>query len=226
MVRILAVSDEVAEHLWTVEVNQYQPDLVVSCGDVPFDLLDWIVGVTEAPLVFVPGNHDPDLGGYRQTRRGLVLRAGIPVTPPWPAGAINVDGQVLDVAGVRVAGLGGSIRYERGPNQYTARQQAHRVRRLIARARRRRPLARVDIVMAHAPIAGIGDAGADDPVHGGFPAFRRLVVALEPALFLHGHVDGAARRADHRLGATRIVNVFDHQLLEFDRTGVAAKGGD
>ena len=34
--------------------------------------------------------------------RGLVLRAGIPVTPPWPPGAINVDGRVVDVAGPAV----------------------------------------------------------------------------------------------------------------------------
>src|ERR1700691_2951786 len=77
-----------------------------GCGDVPFDLLTWLAAVAEAPLVFVPGNHDPDLSGYRQTRRGLVLRAGLPVESPWPAGAINVDGRVVDVAGLRVAGLG------------------------------------------------------------------------------------------------------------------------
>jgi Icc-related predicted phosphoesterase len=225
-VRILAVSDEVAEHLWTPEVRQYEPDLVVGCGDVPFDLLAWVADTTEAPLIFVPGNHDPDLGGYRRTRRGLVLQAGIPVTPPWPPGAINVDGQVVDIAGLRVGGLGGSRRYQSGPNQYTERQQARRVRRLITRARRRRPRGPVDIVIAHAPIAGVGDTGSDDPVHHGFQAFHRLVSALEPRFFLHGHVDGVAGRSAHRIGGTRVVNVFDHQVLEFDRGALPATGGD
>jgi hypothetical protein len=224
-VRILAVSDEVAEGFWTADVRRYQPDLVVSCGDVPFELLAWINDATGAPLVFVPGNHDPDLGGYRPTRRGLVLRAGIPVTPPWPPGAINVDGRVVDVAGLRVAGLGGSRRYEAGPNQYTDRQQSRRVRRLIARVRRLRPARPMDIVIAHAPNAGVGDSRADDPVHQGFQAFHQLVSILEPRLFLHGHIGAAAGRTERHLGPTRVVNVFDHQVLELDRWAVTAAGG-
>ena len=224
--RILAVADEVAEHLWAPEVRQYQPDLVAGCGDVPFDLLGWIADRTGAPLVFVPGNHDPDLSGYRQTRRGLVLRAGIPVPQPWPPGAINVDGRVVDIAGVRIAGLGGSPRYGRGPNQYTAHQQDRRVRRLLHRARRQRPTRPVDIVLTHAPIAGVGDGPTDDPVHQGFEAFARLASALQPGLFLHGHVHAATGRTERLLGSIRVVNVFDHQVLELDRGPVpTGRGG-
>ena len=39
----------------------------------------------------------------------------------------------MDVAGLRVAGLGGCRRYRHGPNQYTDRQQARRGRSLIRR---------------------------------------------------------------------------------------------
>jgi len=213
-VRVLAVSDEVSAHLWTDDAARYQPDLVAGCGDVPFDLLTWLAAVTEAPLVFVPGNHDPDLSGYRQTRRGLVLRAGIPVEPPWPAGAINADGRVVDVGGLRVAGLGGSRRYRPGPNQYTERQQARRARRLVIRARWKRPRARVDLVITHAPPAGIGDG--DDPAHQGFNAFLYLIGALQPRLFLHGHVAPTQGAIEHRVGVTRVVNVFDHRVLDVD----------
>ena len=38
----------------------------------------------DVPLVFVPGNHDPDLSGYRTSRAGLTLRPGLPARPPWP----------------------------------------------------------------------------------------------------------------------------------------------
>ena len=78
----------------------------------------------DAPLAFVPGNHDPDLSGYRLSPSGMLLRAGLPVRSPWPAGALNGDGQVLDIGGLRVAGLGGCIRYRNGSNQYTERQRA------------------------------------------------------------------------------------------------------
>ena len=36
----------------------------------------------DVPLVFVPGNHDPDLSGYRMSRTGLTLRAGLPPGRP------------------------------------------------------------------------------------------------------------------------------------------------
>lgn len=80
-------------------------DLIVACGDLPFDYLGSLANALDVPLVFVPGNHDPDLSGYRTSRAGLTLRAGIPVRAPWPDGAVNADGRVVDVAGLRVAGL-------------------------------------------------------------------------------------------------------------------------
>ena len=86
------------------------------------------------PLVFVPGNHDPDISGYRISRAGLPLRAGLPARPPWPDGAINAEQRVVDAAGLRLAGLGGCRRYRAGPNQYTDRQQARRARALARRA--------------------------------------------------------------------------------------------
>ena len=39
MVRILAVSDEVAERLDADAVRALRPDVVAGCGDVPFDVL-------------------------------------------------------------------------------------------------------------------------------------------------------------------------------------------
>jgi Icc-related predicted phosphoesterase len=126
-----------------------------------------------------------------------------------------VDGRVVDVAGLRVAGLGGSRRYRPGPNQYTERQQARRARRLVARARRKRPRGPVDLVITHAPPAGVGDDRAD-PVHQGFEAFRYLISALQPGLFVHGHVAPAGGSIEHRVGPTRVVNVFDHQVLDLD----------
>src|SRR5262249_58670637 len=89
----------------------------------------------DVPLVFVPGNHDPDVSGYRTSRAGLTLKAGLPAPPPWPDGAVSAEQAVVDVAGLRIAGLGGCRRYSDGPNQYTGRQQAPRARALSPRAR-------------------------------------------------------------------------------------------
>ncbi|MGH3452683.1 MAG: metallophosphoesterase, partial [Haloechinothrix sp.] len=62
MTRVLAVADEVNEALFVPDnLTRAAPDLVVSCGDLPFDYLEYLVTVLNVPLLYVPGNHDPDL---------------------------------------------------------------------------------------------------------------------------------------------------------------------
>src|SRR4051812_29133621 len=125
VVRVLAVADEVVESLWTEQVRRYDVDVILGAGDLPFDYLEYLACALDKPCVFVPGNHDIDLRGYRR-KRGLWLRSGFPADWPGPQGGYNADGQVVDVAGLRIAGLGGSIRYNLGPNQWTEREQARR----------------------------------------------------------------------------------------------------
>ena len=215
MVRVLAVSDEVDEVLANDARSARGAELILACGDLPFEYLAHLMDQLDVPLVFVPGNHDPDLSGYRSSRTGLFLRAGLPAKPPWPAGAINADGLVVDVAGVRLAGLGGCLCYRDGPNQYTDRQQARRALSLRRRARwrRLRDGRRVDVLLTHAPPRGIGDG--DDPPHHGFTALRRLVERLQPELLLHGHVHpyGAATQ-DLHLGHTIVRNVVGRHLFD------------
>jgi hypothetical protein len=215
-VRVLALSDEVDDRLGPAEVQHLAPDLIIGCGDVPFATLGHLAEVSDAPIVFVPGNHDPDLSGYRSTREGLVVRAGFVGEAPWPAGTINADGRVVEVSGLAVAGLGGSPRYRRGPNQYSERQQARRARHLIRRARWQalRHGLQVAIVVTHAAPKGVGDG--EDPPHQGFDCYHHLVDALRPQVLLHGHVNPLGREREHRLGGTRVVNVFDHRLIELD----------
>ena len=185
---MLAVSDETSDALLTDLDPVRSARLILACGDLPFDYLDTLINALEVPLVFVPGNHDPDLSGYRMSRAGLTLRAGLPARAPWPDGAVNADGRIIDVAGLRIGGLGGCLRYSDGPNQYSQRQQARRALRLRAAARWRSPRRAgggVDVLLTHAPPRGIGDD--DDAAHRGFGALHGLTRALRP--------DRAAARA-------------------------------
>lgn len=219
--RILAVSDEVDPRLETPLARRLRPDVLLSAGDLAVDYLDYLSNLFEVPLVFVSGNHDVDRTGLRRSRGGLLLRAGLPAPEIGPAGGIDADGTVVDVqiAGrrLRVAGLGGSIRYRPGPNQYTQREQARRGRRVVRRAERlrRRDGASVDVLLTHSPPSGCGDA--DDPPHRGFDALHDVVAALRPPLLLHGHIHPYGQPApDRQLGTTRVVNVVGHKLLEVD----------
>jgi calcineurin-like phosphoesterase family protein len=217
-VRVLAVSDEVDEALAADPGPVRGADLIVSCGDLPFEYLGSLMNALDVPLVFVPGNHDPDLSGYRSSRAGLTLRAGMPVRAPWPDGAVNADGHVVDAAGLRVAGLGGCLRYRDGPNQYTDRQQARRALalRATARSRRQRDGRGVDVLLTHAPPRGVGDG--DDPPHRGFTTLHRLTTVLRPAAALHGHVHlvraYGAQAVSGRIGPTVVCNVTGWHLLD------------
>lgn len=220
MVCVLAVADEVDERLCADLSPVRAAKLIVACGDLPFDYLGYLMNGLDVPLVFVPGNHDPDLSGYRSSRAGLTLRAGMPARPPWPEGAINADRNVVAAAGLRLAGLGGCPRYGPGPNQYSDRQLARRARSLRWQAewQRRRRGQRVDVLLSHAPPRGVGDGS--DPAHRGISALHGLVAALQPALLLHGHVLRCdAATPDGRLGRTAVRNVIGRHLLDIQPVG-------
>ena len=215
MARILAIADEVTEVLYGDALQRLRPDVVVSCGDLPFDYLENLVTRAGVPLLYVLGNHDPDL-----SRRSAPIGAwpthgfGLYDPIPGPQGCISAEGKVLEAAGVHIGGLGGSLRYKEGPNQYTQAEMRRRALRLEARARLSRGFRRgLDVLITHAPPLGIGDAG--DHAHQGFAAFHRLVAQLRPKLMLHGHVHHVPRRAvDHALGTTLVVNAIPYRILE------------
>jgi predicted phosphodiesterase len=225
VVRVLAVSDEVDDSLGPESLRELGPQLVVSCGDLPFHYLEYLVTLTNVPLVYVPGNHDPEL---RRRPRGPILTGTAPLRfapedadQPGPGGGINLDGRVLDVAGLRVAGLGGSVRYRTGPNQYTQAEMRRRALGLELRCGRRRPVAagprhRLDLFVSHAPPMGVGDL-PDDPAHVGFAAFHRLVRTLAPRVLLHGHIHPYGRVLPHvTMGDTVVRNVVGAHLIEVE----------
>jgi Icc-related predicted phosphoesterase len=224
--RILAIADEVSDALGPESMRSLRPDLVVSCGDLPFEYLEYVVTVANRPLLMVPGNHDPAL-----VRHPAPVSAGMgpldPRTddqvgqPGRPEGCISVDGRVVAVSGLLVAGLGGSIRYRDGPNQYSQRQMRRRAGLLALRARLRHPRRGVDVLVTHAPPLGLGDE--EDPPHRGVAALVALTSRLRPRLLVHGHIHPHGEpRPDRWLGATRVVNAVPFRLIELP---TAVEGG-
>jgi hypothetical protein len=221
--KVLSVSDEIVEPLWTGWIHERAGDvaLVIGAGDLPFDYLDYLSNELDKPCVYVPGNHDPDLSGHE--RRGLWIRDGLPVDWPGPTGGVNADGQVVDVAGLRIAGLGGSIRYNNGPNQWTERQQARRAAKVarVAARRARRDGRRVDVLLTHSPPKDCGDR--EDPPHRGFACLHTAVERMRPRLLLHGHIHPHGQPIpDRELGKTRVVNTVGYRILDIPEAG----GGD
>jgi Icc-related predicted phosphoesterase len=214
-VRILAVADEIDPHLDGSRLQQLRPDLILGCGDLSFEYLGYLRSQTEVPLFYVHGNHDPSATG--RSVSSYLPAEFIPQSAPSALGCISVEDRWEDEEGLRIAGLGGSIRYNKGNNQFTQSEMRGRVRRLTRRARIRRwrDGSSVDVVIAHSPPLDCGDE--EDPPHRGFAAFHRLIEELEPKLMLHGHIHPHGKpRPDRTIGSTRIVNVVPYRLLEIE----------
>ena len=199
--KILCISDRVEPMLYGPNLTAYAEgvEAVISCGDLPFDYLEYIVTFLGTPVYYVLGNHDP-----------------APDSPERPGGCTPLDGRVVDEGCLVLAGLSGSRLYSGGPNQYTERQMRRRARALSARISCRRLVGRPRprILVTHAPPFGLGDR--EDPAHVGFEAFLGLMDSHKPSLWLHGHVHlygPEVQRVTSR-GETKVVNVFGHRILE------------
>ena len=211
--KILALSDQVVEHLYCPLVKERfgDVDLVVGCGDLPNYYLDYIVSMLNVPLAIVPGNHD--LPAASSSSDQDAESSG---DPRWSA---NIDGMVVQEQGVLLAGLGGSIRYRPdGSNQYTQAEMTGRVLGLAPRLywNRLRHGRFLDILVTHAPPRGIHDA--EDPAHVGFEVFNRFIAHFRPRYLLHGH-SHVYRRCDlttSQVGPTTIINVYPYRLIEVD----------
>ena len=71
----------------------------MSCGDLPFDYLEYLVSRLDVPLLYVPGNHDPSVNPPDMT--WMPLAAEMP--RPGPEGCENIDCRLVEVSGLRIA---------------------------------------------------------------------------------------------------------------------------
>lgn len=214
MVRALIVADEIVPSLYSPCVKSINPDLIIGAGDLPWDYLDFLASTLNVPLVYVPGNHDSDV--QKSGRTGMFMRAGMPCDAANQCGGFNADQEVVEVAGLKIAGLGGCVRYRPGPNQYSQREYAWKARKLIRKARRAFGKdSKIDILLTHAPPFGLGDE--EDRPHVGIQALHKVIDELQPRWHLHGHIHpSGVVRPDRQVGRTTIRNVVPWKIMEFE----------
>lgn len=194
--KIMVLADEECKLFWDYFKKEYfeDIDLIISCGDLEADYLSFLVTMTAKPVLYVRGNHDDK---YEMKE---------------PEGCVCIEDTIFKYRGIRIMGLGGCMRYNRGINQYTQRQMKGRVRRLFFSLLRNRG---IDILVTHAPASGINDAS--DLCHNGFTAFNDLIRRYKPRYFVHGHIHltyGYQIPRETQVGETTIINAFDHYVIE------------
>lgn len=196
--KILALSDRECPYLWDyLDRRRLEGvDLILSCGDLDPRYLSFVATFAKAPVLYVHGNHDDRY-------------AKVP-----PEGCICVEDKVYIHQGVRILGLGGSVRYKpQGEHQYTQRQMDRRVRRRRLELLRRGGF---DILLTHAPALGLNDG--EDFAHAGFDAFNALMERYRPRYFVHGHIHlnyGAdiPRRCAYQ--DTQVINAYESFTFEY-----------
>jgi uncharacterized protein len=222
-VRILAVAD--AEHPSLYDFFDRERwrgvELVLGCGDLDGDYLDFLATSLGVPLFYVRGNHDRNL--WKNDK---------------PAGD-DIGFRVVTYKGVRLAGFEGCAWYGGRGIEYTEWQMRWRVWNLIPRLMLHRG---VDLIVSHAPPslrpeevevlespsllldtsaqatgkASTPEMELGDRAHRGFTSYTDLLSLFPPRVWLHGHVHlnyGRLPRV-RRFRQTIIANAYGYLLLD------------
>ena len=194
--KVLCVADEEEKALW----DYFQPgsladvELILSSGDLHPDYLQFLVTMTNCPLAYIHGNHDDK---YERNP---------------PLGCRCIEDEIFNFHGIRILGLGGSMRYRPGGHMYTEQQMRRRIAKLGPGLMMTNGF---DILLTHAPAAGYGDM--EDLPHKGFECFNDLLMRFQPKYMLHGHVHKAyghfERERKHPSGAL-LINACGSYILE------------
>ncbi|MDR0554154.1 MAG: metallophosphoesterase [Treponema sp.] len=214
--KILCVSDQIDPLVYSSAIRERfaDVDLVLSAGDLPLDYLEFIVSSLNKPVFFVFGNHN--LEEYRYYTHGdLGFESGWESINRHASGAVHIGSKVKREGRLLIAGLGGSMRYNRAENQYTNFQMYLEIFKLIPRLVFNRIFRGrfLDILLTHASPEGIHDL--PDPCHRGFRAFLWFMRVFKPKYLIHGHIhlyDLSAVRATTYQN-TLVLNAYSHYIV-------------
>jgi Icc-related predicted phosphoesterase len=201
-VKILSVSDQVLDRIYTLASNGHFKDveLILGCGDMPYAYLEYLLTIINVPMFYVPGNHDP---------RSANASA---------EGGSNLDLKIVRHKTFLIGGFGGSIRYRPdGINQYTQAEAYTRAFSLLPRLilNRMQYGRALDILISHSPPFGIHDD--DDPAHNGLKALNWLIRVAQPRYLFHGHTHFYKRNLaipETTIGITKVANVYPYKIIE------------
>ena len=205
--KILSVSDQVDPRIYSEALKERHSDVafVLSCGDLPYEYLEYIISGLNRPLYYVHGNHD------------LYKRSNQEETRSLPLGGDNLHRKMYREHGLLLAGVEGSIRYNQKTRyQYTQAEMWSHVLRLVPGLYYNKLVYGrfLDIFVTHAPPKGIHEG--EDWTHQGIKAFRWLIDTFQPSYHFHGHIHIYRPDAivETQIGKTLVINTFQHRVTE------------
>jgi Icc-related predicted phosphoesterase len=205
-VKILAVSDEVVERLYTLCASGHfrEIELILGCGDLPYHYLENLLTFLNIPLLYVPGNHDPNYNADN--------------TLAYVEGGSNLDLKVVRFKRFLIGGFGGSVRYRpNSTNQYSQSDAYLRAFRMLPRLllNKTKYGRSLDILITHSPPFKIHDD--DTQAHQGLKAINWLIHVAKPRYHFHGHTHfqrGNLSPSETIHDLTKIANVYPYKIIE------------
>jgi len=209
MLKILALSDVELPAIYNSRIKERFGEInsVISCGDLPYYYLEYVITMLDVPLYYVHGNHVTAVQDSSGQHRAN----------PW--GAINLHRKVIynPDFDLILAGIEGSLRYSEGSYQYTSAKMWRMVlhmapRLLLNKLRYGRYL---DIFVSHSAPLHIQDE--KDYAHRGVPAFRWLINVFKPKLYLHGHIHlyNPLLPWKTQFGETLVINAYGYREISW-----------
>lgn len=203
--KILAVSDQIVERVYSLAANGHfkDIDLILGCGDLPYAYLEYLVTMLNKPLMYVPGNHDLEYGNDPNAHA---------------EGGSNLDARTIYHQKILIAGLGGSIRYRPdGVNQYTQTEMYFRAAKLLPNlwANNLRYGRALDILITHSPPFGVNDE--DTQAHQGLRAINWLLKIAKPRYHFHGHTHfykNNLEKSEAVFEKTTVINIYPYKTIE------------
>ena len=214
--KILCLSDQVNSIIHSSAIKELYSDvdLVLCAGDLPMEYVDYIVSSLNKPTYFVFGNHNLQEFKYYHPRDNIDYTESYSLDHAH--GAEYLGFKVKKENQLLIAGVSGSMKYNKGLNQYTEREMKAKLRKMIPallynKIRYGRYL---DIFLTHASPKDIHDK--PDPCHKGFKCFRWFLKKFKPRYMIHGHIhlyDFQDIRISQYLNTT-VINAYDHYVID------------
>lgn len=204
--KILTVSDEIDRFVYSPNIKERfkDVDLVLSCGDLTFDYLEYIVTLLNVPLFYVIGNHPKEVknsdGGGKM----------------FPGGCTNIDNRIIEHDSLLIGGLEGSMRYNSTEYQYTEFGMRMKIlgmkpKLALNKMAKGKP---IDILITHAPPYKIHDG--EDRCHTGFTSFLKFMDLYKPRYLIHGHkhVYHSNEVTETVYNDTTVINTCGYKVIE------------
>ena len=222
--KILCVADHVDPLVYSNSIKERFKDveLVLGAGDLPISYYEYIISCLNKRLYFVFGNHNlKRLPHFKGKEPFADISSSMDNGISNNFGSTYIGGKVIYIKekDLIIAGLGGSMKYNKGANQHTELGMYWMMLRLVPRLLWNKLThgRYLDILLAHASPRAIHDK--KDRCHRGFRAFLWFMRRFKPDYLIHGHIhiyDQTTIKKTRYLD-TIVLNAYDHIVIDYER---------